>query len=272
MIIMKLAVVSDLHLDMNSDFAEADLLPLLIEELNKCEADTILIAGDICSDALSSIKVIDEIRSTVRSNLLFIPGNHDIWVKDGGSSWDSYHRLASHPACLANSPCSLNDDTVIIGDMGWFDYSFLTEGVSFGQMDEARKDWGDNKYTDWDGVDDAAITGRMLAKLEEQLKKYAGQRVILAVHFVPYRAFLPEKSAYMDWNVYNAFMGSDAFETLLDAHESVEYVIFGHTHDRHGIREYKDKTIVCSPLGYISEKSPELFRRELADSIVILEL
>ena len=62
---MKLAVVSDLHLDMNSGFAEADLLPLLIEELKKCDSDSILIAGDICSDALSSIKVVDEIRSAV---------------------------------------------------------------------------------------------------------------------------------------------------------------------------------------------------------------
>ncbi len=270
--IMKLAVVSDLHLDMNSGFAEADLLPLLIEELKKCEADSILIAGDICSDAHSSIKVIDKIRSAVRRNLLFIPGNHDIWVKDGGSSWDSYQRLASHPACLANRPYSLNENTVIIGDMGWFDYSFLADGVSFSKMEEARKDWGDNKYTEWGRMDDKAITEYMLAKLEEQLRKYDGQKVILTVHFVPYRAFLPKKSPYMDWDLYNAFMGSDAFGELLDAHESIEYVIFGHTHDRHGIRKYRNKTIVCSPLGYISEKSPELFRKELAESLIMLDL
>ena len=269
---MKLAIVSDLHLDMNSGFAESDLLPILVEELKKCEADTILIAGDICSDALSSIKAIDEIRSTVRSNLLFIPGNHDIWVKDGGSSWDSYQRLANHPACLVNRPYSLDDSTVIIGDMGWFDYSFLADDVSFSKMEETREDWGDKKYTEWGRMDDPALTEYMLAKLDEQLRKHTGQRIILAVHFIPYRAFLPKKSPYMDWDVCNAFMGSEAIGQLLDAHESIDYVIFGHTHDRHGIRKYKSKTIICSPLGYISEKSPELFRKELAESIVIIDL
>ena len=44
---MKIAILSDVHLDMNSNYVGEDLLPVFVQCLKEKEPDLILIAGDM---------------------------------------------------------------------------------------------------------------------------------------------------------------------------------------------------------------------------------
>lgn len=266
---MKLAVLSDIHLDMNSNFVGKDLLSVLIDSLRKQEVDLLLIAGDLSDNAGSTIRMLDEIEERLKVKVLFIPGNHDIWVKSGGSSWDSYRQFADHPSTFINKPYAINEEYVIIGDMGWFDYSLAVDGIPERTILAEREDWGDYKYTNWE-MEDSEINRIMLKRLEKQLKEHKDKQIIFVTHFVPYKEYVIPSNEYMDWDIYNAFMGSASIGNLIEQYENIKYVIFGHTHERYPHTKKAQKTIICNPLGYIAENKVETFRQELAKSLTIL--
>ena len=270
---MKLVTVSDIHLDMNSNYVGVDLLPALIRCLKKQDADIYIIAGDLCDNASNAIHLLNSIEAELGKKVLFIPGNHDVWVKQKEhSSWDSYHLFKNHPSSLLGKPFEINDTHVIIGEMGWYDYSFIKEGIASQTVWDHLQEWGDHKWTEW-GMIDQELNAKMLQNIETQLKRYKHKKIILVHHFVPYKDFLTGSTEYMEWDVYNAFMGSESAGRLFDSYSNIEYVIFGHTHDRYGVvHQYHNKTIICNPLGYIAERSEALFEEELLKSITIIEL
>jgi len=270
---MKIAIVSDIHLDINSKYVGKDLMPIFICCLKKQEADVIVIAGDLCDNAKDSIAALNRIEGELGKKVLFIPGNHDVWDKQGGqSAWDRYRQFEKHSSSLLNQPYEITDTHVIIGEMGWYDYSFAKKGVPLENILAHIQDWGDHKWSDWN-MEDADLTTKMLHNVEKQVKRYQHKKIILVHHFVPYKDFLTNSTQYMDWDVYNAFMGSASVGKMIDSYENIEYVIFGHTHDRYGIIEnYHNKTIICNPLGYIAERSEVLFEEEVMNSITVIEL
>ena len=268
---MKIAVLSDIHLDMNSAFVGEDLLPILIESLREKKVNLIIVAGDISDHVSTTIDILNTIEKELEIKVLFIPGNHDIWVKDNEKSWDSYRDFACHSSSLLGIPFELPNNYVIIGEMGWFDYSLAKEDTSIDEILTIVKEWGDQKYTDWD-LDHLAMMDNMLNSVEQQLDMHRDKKVIFVTHFVPYKDFTSKSNEYMNWDVYNAFMGSEKLGELINQYDNVKYVIFGHTHERYGQVEKYDKNIICNPLGYISERNEEVFRRELEQSIIILEL
>ena len=270
---MKIVTVSDIHLDMNSKYAGVDLLPVFIRCLKSQEANLIIIAGDLCDNAEATIQVLDKLEAGLDCKVLFIPGNHDIWDKQKDrTSWQSYQLLQEHPSSLLGRPYDLNNGYVVIGEMGWYDYSFVKETVPYQTMIEHLQEWGDYKWTDWQ-MDDRQLNVEMLSRMQNQLNRYKDKKIILVHHFVPYKDFLSDSTEYMDWDLYNAFMGSASAGELIDTYSNIEYIIFGHTHDRYGkMRDYRGKTAICTPLGYIAEPSGEFFEEELLKSITIIEL
>ncbi|MBD3108451.1 metallophosphoesterase [Bacillus sp. AGMB 02131] len=270
---MKIVTVSDIHLDMNSKYAGVDLLPVFIQCLKSQEANLIIIAGDLCDNADDTIQVLDRLEAELEVKVLFIPGNHDIWVKQKDrTSWESYHLLQQHPSSLLDKPYDLKNGYVVIGEMGWYDYSFVKETIPYQTMIEHLEQWGDYKWTEWQ-MDDQQLNAKMLSQMQNQLNRYKDKKIILVHHFVPYKDFLSDRTKYMDWDLYNAFMGSQSAGDLINTYSNIEYVIFGHTHDRFGIvNNFYGKTVICSPLGYIAEPSETFFKKELLQSITIIEL
>ncbi|WP_042352416.1 metallophosphoesterase [Bacillus massiliigorillae] len=268
---MNIAVLSDLHLDMNSNFVGEDLLPILIETFVEKQPDLIVIAGDLSDHVTSTITMLDEIEKHVKVKILFIPGNHDIWVRNNESSWDSYKMFEKHPSSIINKPFVVNNEYVIIGDMGWFDYSLAAESSSMYEILSEKEDWGDHKYTNWN-MDDGELNQVMLNQLEEQLRLNKDKEVIFVTHFVPYKEYVIRSNEYMNWDVYNAFMGSVRMGELINRYANIKYAIFGHTHERYPLYKDEQKTIICNPLGYIGERNVETFKQELEKSITIINI
>lgn len=267
---MRLLIMSDLHLDKNSMYSGRNLLPELIEKIKEKNPDLILIAGDISNFASDSLKIIRVIEEGSGVKVLFVPGNHDMWVDINESSEDVYNLFKEDPSSLIGRPYHLNDKYVIVADMGWYDYSLAPATIPYHTMKSRKKTlWMDSKYVRFSEPDDK-VYSRIHKSLEKQLKEVADKKVIFMNHFVPYQDFVSFKKDDAEWNLCNGFMGSSRLGELLDSFPNVEHVIFGHTHQRYDRTNYRNKNIICRPLGYKGEWKTDDFFEELEDSFTLL--
>lgn len=269
---MKLLIMSDLHLDKNSMYSGRNLLPELIDKVKSKAPDLILIAGDISNFASDSLKIIRFIENQVGVKVLFVPGNHDVWVDINESSTDAYNLFKEDSSSLIGRPYHLNDDYAVVGDMGWYDYSLAPITIPTYTMKSRKKSlWMDAKYVRF-GESDEDIYQRIHQSLQAQLEKVQNKKVIFMNHFVPYQDFVKNKPNDAEWNLCNGFMGSSNLGDLLDSFPNVEYVIFGHTHQRIDPLIFRGKNIICRPLGYKGEWKTDDFGIELENSFTILEV
>lgn len=270
---MKIAVINDAHLDINSTLLKQDLTQIFIENVKKKKPDLVIIPGDLSNSAKESIRIIELLEEQLGVPVLFVPGNHDVFVDKGEESWNSYRLLSNHHSTLIDKPYHINDDYVIIGDIGWYDYSFGPDTIPYYQYKSRKKSlWIDAKYALW-GMDDIDFMRKIIEKFQYYLEKNIHKKVIFVNHFVPYRDFIPYRKDIKNWNLCNAYMGSSHLGKLLDEYTNIKYVLFGHIHKRYGIIEdYKGKTIVCNPLGYMDEWETDDISLELEKTITMFEI
>lgn len=268
---MKIAFISDLHSDYNYQKLRQSIISPLIQKINDEKPNILLVGGDISGSAANSIAILEKIQEETDCAVYFIPGNHDIWVNPPNSSWDNYNLFKNHSTTLIDKPLILNNDWVVVSDMGWYDYSFGPEYINEQEFYIKKKQlWNDAKYAKW-GMNDIELNSIMMSKFEEQLEKFKDKNVIFMNHFIPYLDFIVFKNDY-SWNISNAFMGSEKIGSLLDKYPNVKYVLFGHTHTRFGNVEYGDKRIICNPLGYVHEWKTNSLEKEIDACFNIIDI
>ncbi len=275
---MKILSFSDLHVDYNSAELKRELTGEIADCIKRIAPDRVIVAGDMAGGAERCIRYIEEIQERSGVPLSYVPGNHSIWAasKDG-DSWQQYERLRAHPSSLIDKPLALTDEWVLVGDMGWYDYSFgLTQKTRAEIVKDKSMIWKDSVMARW-GMEDEELTDRMLDKLRKQFEQLRGKRIVFANHFIPYVDYAPlsqrpEHPMGKVWNMIRPFMGSTKLGELLDQYENIEYVIFGHKHWRHGVEERNGKQIVCNPLGYVKEWVTDDFATEIRSAATLIEL
>lgn len=266
---LKVLFLSDLHLDVNRQYLKQNLLPALIAFLNEIKPDVWVLAGDVAGDAAYTLELLEAIEKETGVVIKFIPGNHDIWT-DKSSSWDGYELFKQHPTTLIDAPFEIGD-YVVVGDMGWYDYSFKPSFMNEEEVTLHKANlWNDARYAKW-GMSDQALYAQMHDKFEAMLETYRDKKIIFVNHFVPYTDFLLFKQD-LSWNISNSFMGSSRLGEMLDTYENIEYVVFGHTHTRFGQFDFGGKTVICNPLGYVGEWQTKSFEEELRNTGIVLEL
>lgn len=271
---MKVMFLSDWHLDNNQKFQKKNLLVEMIDYINEERPDYVIVAGDISGSSKTTLKVIDRIEEETAAKVKFVPGNHDIWTRKQ-TSWDNYEELKSHPSSLMHSSLELPNGYIVIGDQGWYDYSFRPSYMNRFEVKGHKENlWADADYAKWQ-MDDADVYKKMEDNFREMLEAHKDRKVIFVNHFIPYVDFLKFKQDE-SWNTCNAFMGSKHLGELLDAYPNVEYVVFGHTHHRFGQMEFGDKTVICNPLGYKGnfgngEWDSADFKTEVKNTAIFLE-
>ena len=268
---MKALFFSDLHFDWNERQVGKPLVPLFIEWLKNQAVDLLVIAGDISNRATKSIGIIKMIEAECGIPVRFIPGNHDIYTKED-NSWDSYELFKNHHSSLIESPFEIGD-TVIIGDMGWYDYSFKPVVIDEQQVLNFKEaHWPDAKYAKWH-MADAQVCELMLKKCSAQLDQFCDRKVVFVNHFVAYESFITTRGDIPNWNLGNAIMGSRKIGAMIDLYPNITHTFFGHTHIRYGVENRKSGVVaVCKPLGYTHEWKTNDFLQELEDCGTVLEL
>lgn len=250
-------MTSDLHLDYNQHKFSGDILKVFIDVLKENEVECLLIAGDISNDYNTTTSIINEISKNVI--VKYVPGNHEL------ISNSVYNKFKADCNCLCENDYKFGD-YVVIGDAGWYDYSFHKTNLTNETLKQLKKSyWYDGKYCKLD-VSDISFCNIMLDKFEKKLELYKDKKVILINHFVPYEKFLVYKGT--GWEITNSYIGTKKLGEMIDKYDNIEYVLFGHTHHRFG----KVDKCICNPLGYYFEFNTSDIKKEFNDSLFITDL
>jgi predicted phosphodiesterase len=209
---MRVFATSDLHTDYKENF-------LWLKELSDTayRDDTLIVAGDV-SDRLGIIReTLLFLRSKFR-NLLFTPGNHELWVRNADfNSIEKLHQVLQlcEEIDVITTPLRLHE-LWIVPLFSWYD----------GVFDSVMKAWADFYFCKWpDGV--RPLPDYFLNLNEPHLKPYDGQ-VITFSHFIPRAELLPPKE-YMRISWLPSVSICAALDAQIRNLNSTVHVC-GHTH------------------------------------------
>ncbi|WML39511.1 metallophosphoesterase [Neobacillus sp. OS1-2] len=244
---MKLAILSDIHEGLNRKNTKADIMGILKKWITAHLPDVFITNGDIAVGPEKSLALLNQLQNEFpQTKVLFVHGNHDIYHENSNFA---YETLLTFPGNLGNGPVELGENWVLIGDGGWYDYTFgleeyTKEQFSLGQYNDFT--WPDKNYAHWPGPDQKE-TERYLTQLEQWLRNYHDKNIIMVTHVVPFSHFVLCKGD-PSWDFFNAMMGSSHFGELAIKYGVKKY-IFGHVHSRFH-EQYKGIEMICNPLGY----------------------
>src|SRR5262249_61567455 len=77
---MRLCLTSDLHVEHHPD-----VIPLVVERARLLRPDVLIVAGDVSSNLETLEAALTALRAGA-PRVLFVPGNHDLWMLPGTPS------------------------------------------------------------------------------------------------------------------------------------------------------------------------------------------
>lgn len=188
--------------------------------------DWLLLAGDI-SDRLSLLAQCFNIVQRNFAKVLFVPGNHDLWIKREpfATSIDKYHAvLALAQEHGLDCQQISNERLSCVAIHGWYDYSF-------GQPSEQLKTaWVDYRACRWpEGYTEQTICDYFLTQnLAPIANRDPKHTVITCSHFLPRIDVMPNFIPHKHRIVYPV-LGSIKIDAALRQHNPSIHV-YGHSH------------------------------------------
>jgi putative phosphoesterase len=251
---VKIGILSDIHVDLNNTGTD-DVTSAVCQTIETENIDLFICAGDVADDYRRTMQTIEEIRTRTGRRCLFVPGNHDIWVEyhPKMNSRQIYEALGDLPDNLSTIPVPLTDDWIVIGDLGWYDYSFGSAEYTkedFDRMRFGERIWQDGIKAIWNRGT-VEQHRHFYDKLKRQLEAHTDKRIIFVTHVLPINDFTVHNRNAM-WDYLNAFLGSPEYGDLVGRHSNVKYAISGHVHYRKKKR-IGETEYICNCLGYIDE-------------------
>lgn len=252
---MKLGILSDIHVDINNSDKNS-VSSSIVKYIKKHSLDIMIIAGDIASDYVLTLDSLKEIEKDSGVPCLFVPGNHDIWTENHPekTSWEIYELLKSHSNNLVNGPYELSENWIVMGDLGWYDFSFGNSDKysfdDFSKMKYKKRIWQDSIKAVWDRST-LDMHKYFMDKLENQLNQYRDRNIIVLTHVLPIIDFTVQAPSPM-WEYMNAFLGSSDYGELFLKYPNVKYAVSGHVHYRKR-KKIQNTEFICNCLGYSTE-------------------
>ncbi|GAB2569374.1 metallophosphoesterase [Dyella jejuensis] len=241
---MRLFAISDLHLDYGPNLEWLERLPL--HEYND---DVLILAGDL-SDRLALLEAGFKAVAQRFSVVLYVPGNHDLWVTREGMR-DSFEKWQA--VCDAATGYGIrmdvyrHHDLAIVPLLGWYDYSF---GIA---SDWLKGAWADYRACRWPaGYDEVSIT-RFFTERNPDASTPAlqgAQQIITFSHFLPRIDLMPARIPERHRRVYPV-LGTSTLEHQLRTLRSRMHV-YGHSHVNRRVT-LDGVTYVNNAFGYPSE-------------------
>lgn len=258
---MRLITTADLHYNHPHSRHLADDL---IDKINAIrEMDALLLIGDTAAPAGDYLeRCLSKFRFT--GPKLFVPGNHELWTRDGDSHQlladDLPRRIRALGWQWLQTDPFISKKCAILGTLGWYDYSFIDADLGIprrfyeskispglaslspqhAHLMPAADDvqpharqllarWNDGRFVRLDRPDEQFLS-ELLAQLEGQLRSVAAiPHVLVACHHLPFSQLLPDATGYQ-WRFARAFLGSRRIGQLLLQFPNVRQVLCGHSH------------------------------------------
>jgi len=267
---MRIGAISDIHLDVNIDYPVIEAIGSYTKASN---LEMLLVAGDISNNYKTTLSYLDQLEAAVEIPVCFVPGNHDMWDKEGEikDARKIYEMYEKRSGCLCQKVIKLNKDWAVTGAIGWYDYSFgdlAYSNEAFEKREKNERIWQDRIMVHWH-ESDQQFHKRMLTDLEEKLLACEGKNVIAVTHMIGIPEFKVPQSR-PDWDYFNAFLGSREYGELFEKHH-VSYHFMGHVHYRKQLlKNGVDYRCVC--LNYHTEWKSSNLAKEVADAMQIIEI
>lgn len=260
---MKIGLISDLHTDATE--ANRAIVSHIINAVREANLDVFVLAGDITPKLSEFYEVLGEFANAdLTCKMLFVPGNHDIWVGKKTNMTSEQKCGVISEICRDHGFHSLHDNTYvdneigICGTIGWYDYTFASDEYDFSPEQYAAKQlknsvWSDKHFAKWLDTDQN-VAHRFEKGLERQIQflRDKVQRIVVVSHHVPFRECLRFRGE-LPWDYFRAFMGSEGLGRLCLEEPLVNHVLFGHVH--YAVDQVVgDVRAICAPIGYFHEK------------------
>lgn len=251
---MRTAIISDIHIDINEAY---DVIGAMVEYIHKNKVELLLIAGDISSYPSKTIETVRKLEELSGAVVRYVPGNHDMWNKDAAYENNDviYEMYLDDEHCLSGKTYE-TDDSVIIGDVAWYDYSFGNHGKfsvqDFETMSYEGRTWQDSLFNTWSKENENRcqwFLERFQRLIDENKDK--GKKIVLMTHMISHEAFAVPEEMNPIWSFFNAFLGSKGL-TRLCVKNGIQYSVCGHVHYRNTFKK-DGVTWMCRCLNYHNE-------------------
>lgn len=217
--------------------------------------DILILAGDI-TDRLPLMEKTFKALCCKFSKVLYVPGNHDLWVKrsEEECSFDKFnkiHILAEN--CGIETRPYVYKNTCFVPLYSWYDFTF-------GELDESiSKRWSDFKACQWSGnFDHPDITEYFHAMNEKVIQSVDHPTVISYSHFMPRIDLMPDYIPPKKQLLYPVLGSAKLEEQIRQLNSKIH--VYGHSHVNRS--EVRDGSLyINNAFGYSHEK--RITRKEL---------
>ncbi|HEY6924789.1 MAG TPA: metallophosphoesterase [Steroidobacteraceae bacterium] len=239
---MRIFAISDIHVDyeMNARW----LAGLSTSEYRE---DVLIVAGDI-SDSLERVGWALSILTARFRRVMFVPGNHELWVIRDRASRGSLDKFARLQAVVAQSGASMQPEILgriqIVPLLGWYDYSF---GPPSNELLESWMDFHACRWPAHFQMQDVAAHFQALNP--EPHDMHAGMRISFS-HFLPRIDLMPPYIPRARRMLYPV-LGSASLEEQLRTLKSRIHV-YGHSHVNRQVA-IDDVVYINNAFGYPDE-------------------
>jgi predicted phosphodiesterase len=193
--------------------------------------DVLILAGDV-SDRIEKLDWCLGALAARFRKLLFVPGNHDLWVVRDRRHMTSLQKFEEVRAVVESSGASMDpyreSGVAIVPLLGWYDYSF-------GQpSDELKSIWMDYHACRWPGGFGAGTVAAHFAALNDGADTTDADMVITFSHFLPRIDVMPAYISAKNRLLYPV-LGCTRLDTQLRGLNSKMHV-YGHSHLNRNVR------------------------------------
>jgi predicted phosphohydrolase len=235
---VRVAVASDLHLGITPGAA----IRSLAAAVSARDPAAVVLAGDLAEGPSLWLDCLRTFRDACPgAALLVVPGNHDLWAREGSSSRDLFDRLLPSLArdrgflWLEGNPF-VRDGAAVAGSAAWYDYSAAEPALDLGPAWYAahRRELivdGEAMDADFDDRAFAAERSRALLADLDALERDPAVREVLVVTHVPIlEPQIARRPWDRGWALRTAFFGNLTLGAEVLRRPKVTTVVSGHTH------------------------------------------
>jgi len=214
---MRVFAISDIHVDY-----EANARWVASLSTSDHRADVLIVAGDL-TDTLPLLGWCLSTLATRFSQVLFVPGNHELWTIRDPVKKCSMEKFRDVATVVEQSGASMRTwrahGLSIVPLFSWYDYSFGEP------CEELQSIWMDFRACRWPEGYFAPQVAEYFAGLNHEQALPAGDDVITFSHFLPREDVIP---AYMPRMLY-PILGSSRLDAQIRRLGS-DIHVYGHSH------------------------------------------
>jgi predicted phosphodiesterase len=236
---LRIFAISDIHVDFEENFR-------WFQGLSQVDyrEDLLILAGDVSDSLVLFEKIMGDLRTRFQE-VLYVPGNHDLWVRRSPTIADSLEKMQMIRKIAKDSGILMepyHQGTVSIVPLyGWYDFSLAKPSA------ETYECWVDFIACKWpEGFDETQITRYFLA-MNEPFLETVNQWVISFSHFLPRIDLMPGFIPASKQTIYPV-LGTTLLESQIQRLNSAIH-IYGHSHvNTHAVKD--NRLYINNAFGY----------------------